>query len=252
MAIIDPRGLFGGDRLRRCSNAAQLHWPRLFLASDGFGRLEINYALIVGKAYPTFKPFPSETELHSIIQEYAKNFLLFMYEVRGQIWGQWDTKSELLPHATKLRTTGGVQFHRSRHSPNGSNAIFQTVKHFRNPSGTLLKHFFVVLVLGKSILVQLTLDQTTLPTFDAIPWTTFQTPRGVSQRRSQRKQPNHGREIQRLWSSSTTSFGRRGRRRIRKNLHAISCGRFANNGAWNFSARRSFRQFRHRSGRADG
>ena len=41
MAIIDREGLFGGDRLRRCSNAAQLHWPRLFLAADGFARLEI-------------------------------------------------------------------------------------------------------------------------------------------------------------------------------------------------------------------
>ena len=56
MSIIDPSGLFGGDRLRRCSNVAQLHWPRLFLASDGFARLEMNYARIIGRAYPTFNP----------------------------------------------------------------------------------------------------------------------------------------------------------------------------------------------------
>jgi len=97
MSVIDPSGMFNGDRLRCCSNAAQLHWPRLFLASDGFGRLEINYARIVGKAYPTFNPIPSETELQSFIQEYARHFLLFLYEFGGQVWGQWDTRNDLLP-----------------------------------------------------------------------------------------------------------------------------------------------------------
>src|SRR5579872_6063022 len=97
MAIIDPEGLFGGDRLRRCSNAAQLHWPRLFLASNGFGRLEINYARIVGRAYSTFSPIPTDAELQTWIQEYCANWLLFLYEVNGQLWGQWDTPKELLP-----------------------------------------------------------------------------------------------------------------------------------------------------------
>jgi hypothetical protein len=97
VAVIDPVGLFSGDRLRRCSNAAQLHWPRLFLASDGYGRLEINYARIVGRAYPTFNPIPSEADLESFIQEYVNTFLLFPYEVGAQLWGQWDTRAELLP-----------------------------------------------------------------------------------------------------------------------------------------------------------
>ncbi|HXA67385.1 MAG TPA: hypothetical protein VNV82_19665 [Bryobacteraceae bacterium] len=97
MAIIDASGLFGGDRLRRCSNAAQLHFPRLFLTSDGFGRLELNYARIVGKAYPTFNPIPSETELQCFIQEYVNNYLLFPYEAAGQLWAVWDTRSEWLP-----------------------------------------------------------------------------------------------------------------------------------------------------------
>ncbi len=97
VAIIDPNGLFGGDRLRRCSNLAQLHWPRLFLASDGYARLEINYAKIIGRAYSTFNPFPSDSELSSWIEEYARNYLLFVYSAGGQLWGQWDTRSELLP-----------------------------------------------------------------------------------------------------------------------------------------------------------
>jgi hypothetical protein len=97
MAIINPEGFFNGDRLRRCSNAAQLHWPRLFLASDGFARLEINYPRIVGRAYATFNPIPTEQELLVFIREYAENFLLFLYQVGGQMWGVWDTKSEFLP-----------------------------------------------------------------------------------------------------------------------------------------------------------
>src|SRR5205809_6033901 len=97
MAIIDPDGLFGGDRLRRCSNAAQLHWPRLYLASDGFARLEVNYARIIGRCYATFNPIPSETEIQAWICEYVQNYLLFLYQANGQLWGQWDTPRERLP-----------------------------------------------------------------------------------------------------------------------------------------------------------
>src|SRR5882672_3563615 len=97
MAVIDPIGLFGGDRLRHCTDAAQLHWPRLFLASDGFGRLEINHARIIGQAYPTFQAPLSPADLQGFIEEYSKNHLLFLYEVNGRIWGQWDTRSEFLP-----------------------------------------------------------------------------------------------------------------------------------------------------------
>ncbi len=97
MSIIDADGLFNGERLRRCSNLARLHFPYLLLASDGFARLEINYARIVGRAYATFNPVPSEAELQEYLQEYAQNFLLFIWQVDGQLWAQWDTRSELLP-----------------------------------------------------------------------------------------------------------------------------------------------------------
>jgi len=97
VSTIDPDGLFGGDRMRRCSNLAQLHWPRFFLASDGFGRIEINYARILGKAYATFNPMPGQDELFGYIKEYAANYLLFPYLCDGQQWGQWDTRPECLP-----------------------------------------------------------------------------------------------------------------------------------------------------------
>ncbi len=95
--VIDPDGLFGGDRLRHCSNVTQLHWPRFFLASDGFGRLEVNYARIVGRAYATFNPIPSETEVGTWLHEYAAKWLLFLYAVDSMVWGQWDTRPEFLP-----------------------------------------------------------------------------------------------------------------------------------------------------------
>lgn len=94
--FINAEGLFNGERLRRCSNLAQLHFPRLFLLSDGFGRIELNYAKIL-RAYATFNPLPSEIELQSWIQEYVSNFLLFVWMVDGQLWGQWDAKPEYLP-----------------------------------------------------------------------------------------------------------------------------------------------------------
>lgn len=80
---------------------AQLHWPRLFLVSDGFARLEINYARIIGRAYSSFKQVPTEAELQALIREYADNYLLFLFEAGGsgwgQIWGQWDAKKDLTP-----------------------------------------------------------------------------------------------------------------------------------------------------------
>jgi hypothetical protein len=97
VAIIDPEGIFNGDRLRRCSNEAQLHWPRLFLASNGHARIELNYSKLTGRAYANFNPVPSAEELRGYIREYEQNSLLFLYEVDGQTWGQWDTRPELLP-----------------------------------------------------------------------------------------------------------------------------------------------------------
>ena len=153
MAIINPEGFFNGDRLRRCSNAAQLHWPRLFLASDGFARLEINYARIIGRAYATFNPIPTEDELLVFIREYSQNHLLFLYQVGGQTWGQWDTQSEFLPRY-KTAQDRRVRFHLSQHLRTGSAAIAQKTSHFRNylkTSRKVPKHFRVGLGLREGL-----------------------------------------------------------------------------------------------------
>lgn len=97
MAIIDPSGLFRGERLARCSQEAQLHWPRLFAASNGLARLELDYDRIIATAYPLFKNQPTKEELFSWIREYHENFLLFVYSAPdGSAWGQWLTDSRFL------------------------------------------------------------------------------------------------------------------------------------------------------------
>lgn len=94
--IIDPEGLFNGNRWRRCSSQARLNAPYLMLAANGYGRLEIDPLRIIAKAYATFNPRPTEKEILAWIQEYENAHLLFLYEHCGQTWAQWDTPERLL------------------------------------------------------------------------------------------------------------------------------------------------------------
>ncbi len=97
MAIIDPKGLFLGDRLSQCSDNAQLHWPRLYSAANNFARLELNYKKIVASAYSSFKAPPTESQLWGWVREYRDEYLLFVYQVNGSLWGQWQTNERYLP-----------------------------------------------------------------------------------------------------------------------------------------------------------
>lgn len=95
MAIIDPQGLFHGERLCRCSNNSRLFWPYFFLLSNGFGRLELTYHKLL-IPFLRFDPRPTEKEVEGYVSEYAANHLLYVYLVNGQVWGQWDCPSRLL------------------------------------------------------------------------------------------------------------------------------------------------------------
>lgn len=97
---IHPDRLFNGDRLADCSPRAQLYYPRIVLASNGYGRIEIDPARIIDHAFRTFKPKdrPSEQEIADVMAEYYKHFLLFLYGADGQMWGQFDIPDNLLPH----------------------------------------------------------------------------------------------------------------------------------------------------------
>ena len=97
MAIINPDGLFSGERLAQCSDEAQLHWPRLFTASNSLARLELDYHKIIDKVYAGFRLKPSEVQLSSWLTEYNHNFLLFVYDgPDGSLWGQWLTDKAYL------------------------------------------------------------------------------------------------------------------------------------------------------------
>lgn len=95
--IIDADGLFNGERFERVSDSARLAWPYFWLASNTFGRLELSYHRVVGRAFSRFKRVPTEEEFWAWIKEYQEAFLLFVYQAGGAIWGQWDTSEKYLP-----------------------------------------------------------------------------------------------------------------------------------------------------------
>jgi hypothetical protein len=102
MAIIDPEGLFGGDRLAALSDKARLYWPWLYSACNGYARMELNPKAIIRRCFAAFAEPMTEQQLIIILSEYAENYLLFVYECAGQRWVQFDTPAKLLPrHKTK-------------------------------------------------------------------------------------------------------------------------------------------------------
>jgi hypothetical protein len=103
MVIIDPAGLFNGDRLRMCSDQAKVYWPFIYSLRNAFGRFEINVPQIIGTAFHSFVEPPTPQDIRDCIAEYARNFLLFLYVHEGTLWGQWDVPQHLLPkYQTKV------------------------------------------------------------------------------------------------------------------------------------------------------
>lgn len=96
MPVLDANGLFDGDRINSCSVMAQLYYPRLMCASNGYGRIQVSYRKLVSDAFPRWqqKDIPPEPELMSYFKEYAEQRLIFLYQSNGQIWGQWDAKGK--------------------------------------------------------------------------------------------------------------------------------------------------------------
>jgi hypothetical protein len=99
VAIINPDGLFFGERMAKLSDKARLLWPHIFIASNTVGRIEVNYRKLLNRAFSDFKenPFTDEEEYVAIMGEYQEAHLLFCYTANGQIWGQWDTDKDMLP-----------------------------------------------------------------------------------------------------------------------------------------------------------
>lgn len=103
MAIIDPEGLFSGDRLAACSDQAQLLWPRLFIAANSCARLELSYTSIISKIFKHFRKPPKADELWAIFEEYDKNCLAILYQANGTWWCQFITSEKYLPKYKRTR-----------------------------------------------------------------------------------------------------------------------------------------------------
>lgn len=98
MAIIDPEGLFSGERLAACSDLAQLYWPRCFLGANGYARLELSYKSVISKIFRNFQKPPEKDTLWAVFQEYEKNCLAILYQVEttGVWWCEFATSEKWL------------------------------------------------------------------------------------------------------------------------------------------------------------
>ncbi|KKM01373.1 hypothetical protein LCGC14_1795050 [marine sediment metagenome] len=94
---IDPEGYYNGRRMRNCSDIARLYWPPLFLAADGFGRLELDIESLIYRCFRGFKTPPTEEQVVGSFMEYKENHLAFLYESAGRWWCQFWTKPECRP-----------------------------------------------------------------------------------------------------------------------------------------------------------
>jgi hypothetical protein len=96
MAVIDPEGMFNGDRMAMLSDEARLYWPHFWCASNTVGRIELNYRQFIRRAFHNFKQPLSEQRFWVFVREYRDCYLLFVYKYEGVVWGQWDTPKQLL------------------------------------------------------------------------------------------------------------------------------------------------------------
>jgi hypothetical protein len=122
MAIIDPEGLFCGERLANCSDMAQLCWPRFFLAANSCAHLELSYKSLVSRVFGNFQKVLESEEIWRIFREYEANFLAVLYEAPdGGWWCQFITSEKYLPKYKKTRDnmTPAPTFEQMEESRNG-------------------------------------------------------------------------------------------------------------------------------------
>jgi len=102
--MIDPESLIHGERIRACSDEAQLHFPRLLAASNSYGRLHMKVQRIIAAVYADFVSPPSKEQVTKWLKEYHDHFLLFVYKAPdGSLWGQWDVPKAMLGKYRKKR-----------------------------------------------------------------------------------------------------------------------------------------------------
>jgi hypothetical protein len=97
VAIIEPEGLFTGERLAACSDLAQLYWPRFYIGSNGYARIELSYTSIISKIFSNFEKPPESKILWNVFREYEANCLAILYESNGVWWCEFATSEKYLP-----------------------------------------------------------------------------------------------------------------------------------------------------------
>ncbi len=103
MALIDPEGLFFGERMRKCSDKSRLLWPYLFVAANTAGRLRLSYEDLLDKVFVGFRNPPTQQEITEAISDYRRNFLAYPYQSGGEFWLQFYRKSGFTPRYEKAK-----------------------------------------------------------------------------------------------------------------------------------------------------
>lgn len=97
MAYIDPDGMFGGDRMAMLSDSAKMAWSWFWCAGNTVGRVELNYREFTKTVFRQFKKPPTEQQFWDWVAEFHESYLMFVYQVNGQVWGQWYVTDKYLP-----------------------------------------------------------------------------------------------------------------------------------------------------------
>lgn len=80
--------------MRSLSAQAWCMWTFFYAASNGHGRFQLDYKLILATAFRYYPVTPSEAEVHGWLREYKERYLLFVYKAEdGALWGAFDSKS---------------------------------------------------------------------------------------------------------------------------------------------------------------
>ena len=97
MAYIDPEGMFGGDRMAMLSDSCKMAWSWFWCATNTVGRVELNYRDFINTVFRQFKKPPTEKQFWDWAAELHESYQMFVYEVSGQVWGQWYVTEKYLP-----------------------------------------------------------------------------------------------------------------------------------------------------------
>jgi len=94
--------IWTSKKLARCSLCSQLHFPRLYLLVDDWSCLEIDYEVILGKAYPKLRKKVRIITIKACFADFEDNGLLFTWTVQDRLYGYFTGKEEgRLPAPTR-------------------------------------------------------------------------------------------------------------------------------------------------------